>query len=55
MTHFGSNYGTPGWQRAQRKKLWRGWVEDKGASDFDPDQIPPPRMNLDGTRAAARS
>jgi DNA helicase-2/ATP-dependent DNA helicase PcrA len=24
MTHFGSSYGTPGWQRAQRKKDRRG-------------------------------
>jgi DNA helicase II / ATP-dependent DNA helicase PcrA len=33
MTHFGSSYGTPGWQRAQRR---RGGFEDDVAQDFDP-------------------
>ena len=28
MTHFGSSYGTPGWQRAQRNKDRRGGFED---------------------------
>jgi DNA helicase II / ATP-dependent DNA helicase PcrA len=32
MTHFGSSYGTPGWQRAQRR---RGGFEDDVAQDFD--------------------
>ncbi len=32
MTHFGSSYGTPGWQRAQRNKNRRG-----GGSGFDED------------------
>jgi DNA helicase-2/ATP-dependent DNA helicase PcrA len=31
-THFGSSYGTPGWQRAQRR---RGGFEDDVAPDFD--------------------
>ncbi len=36
MTHFGSNYGTPGWQRAQRRG---GGFEE--APDFDPDSHAP--------------
>jgi DNA helicase II / ATP-dependent DNA helicase PcrA len=36
MTHFGSNYGTPGWQRAQRRG---GGFEE--AADFDPDSPAP--------------
>ena len=32
MTHFGSSYGTPGWQRAQRAKDRRG-----GRFDEDPE------------------
>ena len=32
MTHFGSSYGTPGWQRAQRR---RGFDEDAGAHSVD--------------------
>src|SRR5216683_637282 len=34
MTHFGSSYGTPGWQRAQRR---RGGFEEDAAADFDQD------------------
>jgi DNA helicase II / ATP-dependent DNA helicase PcrA len=30
MTHFGSSYGTPGWQRAQRNKARRGGGEFGG-------------------------
>jgi DNA helicase-2/ATP-dependent DNA helicase PcrA len=33
-THFGSSYGTPGWQRAQRR---RGGFEEDAAADFDQD------------------
>jgi len=32
--HFGSSYGTPGWQRAQRR---RGGFEEDAAADFDQD------------------
>jgi DNA helicase-2/ATP-dependent DNA helicase PcrA len=37
MTHFGSSYGTPGWQRAQRNKGRRGFDEeaDRYAADDD--------------------
>jgi DNA helicase-2/ATP-dependent DNA helicase PcrA len=38
MTHFGSSYGTPGWQRAQRNKDRRGGFEEDAdgysADDF---------------------
>jgi DNA helicase-2/ATP-dependent DNA helicase PcrA len=34
MTHFGSNYGTPGWQRAQRRG---GGFADDVTPDFDQD------------------
>ena len=34
MTHFGSSYGTPGWQRAQRR---RGFDEDADAYSVDDD------------------
>jgi DNA helicase-2/ATP-dependent DNA helicase PcrA len=36
MTHFGSSYGTPGWQRAQRAKDRRGGGFG-GGSTFDED------------------
>jgi DNA helicase-2/ATP-dependent DNA helicase PcrA len=51
MTHFGSNYGTPGWQRAQRRG---GGFEE--APDFDPDSPAPgePGRHARG-RAQARS
>jgi DNA helicase-2/ATP-dependent DNA helicase PcrA len=32
MTHFGSSYGTPGWQRAQRRS---GGFEDDATPDYD--------------------
>jgi DNA helicase-2/ATP-dependent DNA helicase PcrA len=38
MTHFGSSYGTPGWQRAQRR---RGGFEEDVAPDFDQDSPAP--------------
>ncbi len=38
MTHFGSSYGTPGWQRAQRAKDRRGgFEEDVDAYSVDDD------------------
>jgi DNA helicase-2/ATP-dependent DNA helicase PcrA len=45
MTHFGSSYGTPGWQRAQRR---RGGFEEDVAQDFDQDAPTP-----EGGRPAA--
>jgi DNA helicase II / ATP-dependent DNA helicase PcrA len=36
MTHFGSGYGTPGWQRAQRKSKDRGGFEEE-ARDYSND------------------
>ena len=36
MTSFGSNYGTPGWQRAQANKQ-RGEFSDAAQSDFADD------------------
>jgi DNA helicase II / ATP-dependent DNA helicase PcrA len=33
-THFGSSYGTPGWQRAQRRS---GGFDEDTAADFDQD------------------
>ncbi len=38
MTHFGSSYGTPGWQRAQRNKSRRGGFEDGGRGYSDDDE-----------------
>ena len=35
MTHFGSSYGTPGWQRAQRNKDQRGRGGFAGNDGFD--------------------
>ncbi len=37
MTHFGSSYGTPGWQRAQRNKDRRGRGKFGGDDGFDED------------------
>jgi len=53
MTHFGSNYGTPGWQRAQRRG---GGFEEDVAPGFDPDSPAPeePSAGRHG-RAQARS
>jgi DNA helicase-2/ATP-dependent DNA helicase PcrA len=36
MTSFGSNYGTPGWQRAQAKKGGGGFSED--GTHYEPDE-----------------
>ena len=46
MTHFGSSYGTPGWQRAQARR-GRGFDEDTDAYSGDDDAtgaagFPPP-------------
>jgi DNA helicase-2/ATP-dependent DNA helicase PcrA len=38
MTHFGSSYGTPGWQRAQRNKDRRGGF-DEGADGYSADDF----------------
>jgi DNA helicase II / ATP-dependent DNA helicase PcrA len=35
MTSFGSNYGTPGWQRAQAKRDRNGFSDD-GDDDYEP-------------------
>jgi DNA helicase II / ATP-dependent DNA helicase PcrA len=37
MTSFGSNYGTPGWQRAQAKRD-RGGFSDPGEPRYEPDE-----------------
>jgi DNA helicase-2/ATP-dependent DNA helicase PcrA len=43
MTHFGSSYGTPGWQRAQRNKdRGGGFDEDVDAYSVDNDASSPP-------------
>jgi DNA helicase II / ATP-dependent DNA helicase PcrA len=53
MTHFGSSYGTPGWQRAQRR---RGGFEEDVAQDFDPDSPAPERNGpAAGPRAGGRA
>jgi DNA helicase II / ATP-dependent DNA helicase PcrA len=47
-THFGSNYGTPGWQRAQRRGSPGGFDED--AVDYDV----PGQSDEDGASPSAR-
>ena len=49
MTHFGSSYGTPGWQRAQRRG---GGFEEDVTQDFDQDSARPDDARA-GTRTAA--
>ena len=51
MTHFGSSYGTPGWQRAQRRG---GGFEDDVQQDFDHDPAVPPKGRTSG-RASGRA
>src|SRR6516162_6764583 len=51
MTHFGSSYGTPGWQRAQARGRFGGFDEDADA--YSPDGAgntasPPPRRSEAG-------
>jgi DNA helicase-2/ATP-dependent DNA helicase PcrA len=38
MTHFGSSYGTPGWQRAQRAKDRRGGGFDEDPETYSADE-----------------
>jgi DNA helicase-2/ATP-dependent DNA helicase PcrA len=53
MTHFGSSYGTPGWQRAQRRS---GGFEDEAAPDYDAsDEGEPAPRRTAGGRAARRA
>jgi DNA helicase-2/ATP-dependent DNA helicase PcrA len=55
MTHFGSSYGTPGWQRAQRRG---GGFEDEVTPDYDaptPDERERAPRQAVGGRAARRS
>jgi DNA helicase-2/ATP-dependent DNA helicase PcrA len=52
MTHFGSSYGTPGWQRAQRRS---GGFEEDVAPDFDHDfPAPDDSEPAAGARAGGR-
>jgi DNA helicase-2/ATP-dependent DNA helicase PcrA len=51
MTHFGSSYGTPGWQRARARGRFGGFDEDADA--YSPDGAgntasPPPRRSEAG-------
>jgi DNA helicase-2/ATP-dependent DNA helicase PcrA len=39
MTHFGSTYGTPGWQRAQRKRQENGFADADDAPAFEEDAL----------------
>jgi DNA helicase-2/ATP-dependent DNA helicase PcrA len=51
MTHFGSSYGTPGWQRAQRRS---GGFEEDAARDYDSpaaDESEPARRRAGARRA----
>ncbi len=51
MTHFGSSYGTPGWQRAQRR---RAGFEDDATPDYDADFVSAERRKpAAGPRSAA--
>src|SRR2546426_10721118 len=54
MTHFGSSYGTPGWQRAQRNKERRGGFDEDGDAYSTKDDtkasasgFPPPLRGRD--------
>jgi DNA helicase-2/ATP-dependent DNA helicase PcrA len=62
MTSFGSNYGTPGWQRAQSKKSHTGrdGFSDDGEPYYEPDHqadgggeaaFPPPLRGSTGERS----
>jgi DNA helicase-2/ATP-dependent DNA helicase PcrA len=51
MTHFGSSYGTPGWQRAQRNKDRRG---GGGGFSDDADAYSADDEGLAGTAASPR-
>src|SRR5213594_1810303 len=39
MTHFGSSYGTPGWQRAQKRTTGPSGFEEEESQDYE-DAIP---------------
>jgi DNA helicase-2/ATP-dependent DNA helicase PcrA len=57
MTHFGSSYSTPGWQRARRNQDRRGGGFDEAAQDYA-DRASSARdesmTELDGTASAQR-
>ena len=53
MTHFGSSYGTPGWQRAQRNKDRRGGGGGFGGDSFSEDADVYPADYPTGDRATA--
>ena len=63
MTHFGSSYGTPGWQRAQRNKTRRGGFDevtdtysaDDGGTGGATATPPPKREGGDFGRGRART
>jgi DNA helicase-2/ATP-dependent DNA helicase PcrA len=65
MTHFGSSYGTPGWQRAQARGRGRfgndGFSEDANAYSVDDDGMtgaassPPPGRGRDREGVGQRS
>jgi DNA helicase II / ATP-dependent DNA helicase PcrA len=50
MTHFGSSYNTPGWQRAQRRG--RAGFDEDASQDYDADAFP---SQAGTTRTAPRS
>jgi DNA helicase II / ATP-dependent DNA helicase PcrA len=53
MTHFGSSYGTPGWQRAQRRG---GGFADDATPDYDAaDESEPAPRRAAGGRGARRA
>ncbi len=46
MTHFGSSYGTPGWQRAQKRTTGPSGFEEEESQDYEGiarDDPPPAR------------
>jgi DNA helicase-2/ATP-dependent DNA helicase PcrA len=51
-THFGSSYGTPGWQRAQRRR--GGFEEEDATQDFNQDSPTPEESDPAGRRPGAR-
>jgi DNA helicase II / ATP-dependent DNA helicase PcrA len=54
-TSFGSNYGTPGWQRAQAKKDEDGFSERVSRYDADDDDLPHLSRSGRGRSSEARS
>jgi ATP-dependent DNA helicase UvrD/PcrA len=53
MTSFGSNYSTPGWQRAQAKRDRNGFSEDAD-DDYEPDHGSADNEDLSHLSSAAR-